>query len=78
MSTAQERAAGGLAPVSGYVKKADLEELKQIVGGRGWQEKLLNQALRLTIDYLKSAPREDFLEYIWDKGDGDFCIVRGK
>jgi len=78
MSTAQERAAGGLAPVSGYVKKSDLEELKQIVGGRGWQEKLLNRAMVLTIAYLKSASREDFRAYLFDGDNGEFEIVRRK
>ena len=78
MSTAQERAAGGLAPVSGYVKKSDLDELKAVVGERGWQEKLLNRAMTLTIAYLKEASREDFRAYLFDGDNGEFSIVRSR
>jgi len=78
MSTKTERAAGGMLPICGYVQKADLDELKAVVGERGWQEKLLNRAMVLTIAYLKSASREDFRAYLFDGDNGEFEIVRRK
>ncbi len=76
MSTKKSRKENGLTPVCGYVNKDDLHTIKNILGERGWQERLLNRTLDITVAYIKNASRDEIIQFLWNDEQDKFYLER--
>ncbi len=75
MSTKKERQTGELRSICGYVEKSQIEALKEILGQRGWQEKLINQSLRLSIAFLQTASRYEVVDFLFSDHIEEFFTI---
>lgn len=76
MSTAKERQTKELRSICGHVEKQLIEDLKAILGARGWQEKVLNQSLQLSLSFLRTASKYETVDFLFSENLCDlFKIV---
>lgn len=76
MTTKKERETKELRTVCGYVDKKLIEEIKGILGARGWQEKVLSQSLALSLEFLKTASKYDVVDFLFSEDIGKVFKIK--